>query len=314
MLWALLLACGSLAAQQSMTNAVAYNDFLVNEQMNIQNRQLEYIQYAVHSDDYNQVEGKRQAVKAQMEASLSRVKALPPFNEDAKLSDEMVQLIEISLSVVNTEFNEANTLKRNSRESYEAMEKYLAALQEGEQKLAEANARFGEAQKAFAERHGLELVESEGSNNVVETINKLNRYHRSIYLKEFQVARLNADFVDALNNKDIEAMDQARKGIQQACEENLKYLRSLPDFNGNTSYRDAAIAEMSYFQQLAGDKYTQLIAISKKEQPTQEDVNDFNSIIMSLNEELPELSRQFQEASAELMQENVPRPIQYKRT
>lgn len=299
---------------QSNDAPVKYLDALNNEHGQIINKNMEYIQHAVHNDNWQAVEEKRQEVIAQIEASQKRISALPPYEDDATMRDEMLEVLKMYSNSFKIEFNEVNLLKRDSKESYEAMEKYFQAQDAGEKKLAEAASRFEKAMEVFAQKHNIRLVANQ-ENSEIDQLNKLNAYHRKVFLKTFKISKQNNAFMDAMNKKEKEEMKKLRAALIKDAKTELKILKAMPDFNGDTHFRDTAIEMIEFYQKLATDGYKILVEVNSKSQSelTQEDVDRFNEVITTYNTQIPNIQAKYNQAASQLMRKNVPKPRVVKR-
>ncbi len=302
-----LILVGQVCVAQEFSDPVQYFDYLNNEHAAIVNKNLEYVQYSVHSDDYNEVEQKRLELIKQLAQAIVKVAALPAYEDDAGMRNEMEEVLKLYLESYEIEFSEINDLKRESKESFEAMERYLEAQDAAEKKIADAAERFQDAQRAFAKKHYITLLEGE-KNTEIEQINQVNAYYRAVFLKYFKVSKQHSEVSEAMQAREAEQMDKARLKLQQITQSELKILRLMPDFNGDTAYRDGAIAILEFYQDLAQNGYKKVVDVLKKEQLTQEDVDVYNEVIENYNTNATRLINEYNQALDQLLKNNVPKP------
>ena len=306
-LFLILAASGQTAFAQEFTDPVKYFDYLNNEHAAIVNKNLEYVQYSVHSEDYAEVEQKRLDLIKQLAQAVIKVATLPPYEGDASMRDEMTEVLKLYLESYEIEFSEINDLKRESKESFEAMERYLAAQDAAEKKIAEAAERFQEAQRVFAKKESITLLEGE-KNSEIEQINQVNAYYRVIFLKYFKVSKQHSELSDAMQAKDIDRMEKARIKLVQDAQSELKILKLMPDFNGDTGYRDGAVAILEFYRELGVDGYKKVVDILRKDQLTQEDIDTYNGVIEYYNGNVSRLINEYNQALDQLLKKNVPKP------
>lgn len=298
---------------QGYSSPAAYGTALFNEHALVSNKNMDYLQYSVHSDDYALVEQKRMALIQQIQQSLVTVRAMPAYEGDTKLRDEIAAVFEAYLASFKVEFQQVNMLRRTSTESYIAMENYLKANSEAEKKLDAASARASAAQMAFARKHKLQVEEGE-ENSGANTLSQLNDYYRAVFLRVFKLSKKDAEFSDALKEQNFGKMDRFRKELDVICDDNLYFFSKLPDFNGDTAYRDAALALTTFYKDLAVNGYkTMTDVIRKGDKRTNEDVDAFNAVISRLNGELSPLHDAVNESGDQLFKKNVPKPIETRR-
>jgi hypothetical protein len=312
---ALAFCTAGLCAQNTFSSPGEYGIALFNEHAAVANKNMEYLQYSVHSDDIGVVEQKRMALIEQIQQSLKTVRAMSPYEGDSKLRDEIGSVFEAYLASFRVEFSRVNTLKLSSRQSYEAMEQYLNATTAAEKKLDEAGTRAARAQEAFAKKYKIQLLEDEEKAGGASLLTQMNDYYRGIFLRVFKTSKKDAEFSDALAEQNAGKMDRYRKELDVICDDNLAFLSRLPDFNGDTEYRDAAVALMKFYKDLAYKGYkTMTDVVRKGDKMTNEDVTAFNEVISRSNEQLPALSDAVNEAADRLFKKNVPKPIPTRRT
>lgn len=297
---------------QDFSSPVKYFEYLNAQHGVVVNKNMEYVQYAVHSDDWMTVEQKRIELIDLIKDKISTVESTPPYEENSKMKEELMMVLKEYLGSFEIEFNEVNLLKKDSKESYEAMERYLAAQDAAEKKLADAADRFQLAQEDFAKDNRIMLVENEG-NTEIDELNKLNAYQRAVFLKYFKVSKKNSEFQDAMDQKDPELMEQFRVELLDDAKQNLKVLQLMPDFKGDTDYRDAAISIVEFYKDLASNGYLRVIEVLRKDELTQADVDAYNSVIGLYNNKIPELTGNFNQATDSLLRKNVPKPVAVKR-
>lgn len=302
-----MLAIPVLLGAQEDADPVRYLEQINAEHNGVTARNLEYIQYSVHVEDYVEVEKKRQDVLRQMDETIKRTAAMPAFKGNAAMRDEMLATVKSYRESFTIEFNEINLLKKESKESFEAMEAYMNAQDAAEKKLGLASKRFYDAQKAFAKAYNIRLIEAE-ANSEVEQINLVNAYNRAIFLKYFKVSKQNAVFMDALGKEDPKGMERARVQLSGDADAALLVLRKMPAFKGDVAYRDAAIQLIEFYDKLADDGYQKITAIKRKKELTQEDVDTFNGVIDYYNNNVDGLLKKYNDSLNQLLRNNVPKP------
>ena len=179
---------GGLCAQQ-FSDPVQYFDYLNNQHNQLVSKNLEYVQHSVHSEDVQEIETKRMEVIKQLGKAILKVGTLPAYEQDDVMRKELLTVLKVYLESFEIEFTEINMLKIQSSDSYEAMQTYLDAQDAAEKKLAKAADQYQKAQRAFAERHNIRLLQAE-ENSEIDQINKVNAYYRVIFIKYFKISKL----------------------------------------------------------------------------------------------------------------------------
>lgn len=294
---------------QHIERPADYFDYFNQQHTAIVQKNMEYLQHAVHTDDLTQVARKRLDLILQIEETAMQTEKLPRSDNDAGMRQAMLDVLNSYRGIFKVDFQQVEALKAESQDNYAAMERYLAAQDAAEKKMAEASDRFLEAQRAFAKANNITLMEG-AQNSEIEQINRLNRYQRAIFLRSFRVGKRNAEFLSALDRKEVKAMAEARRLLLQEAQQELTSLRRLPDFNGNTAYRDAAVQQVEGILALATEDYPALITVTSKEEDklTPADIEAYNLAVTHLNERINPAAEAVNNALNELLRQNVPKP------
>jgi hypothetical protein len=306
-----LFGFGNLAvqAQQTIDNPIVYFDFFNQEHSALAQKNMEYLQYAVHSDDLGVIAEKRLALLAQVQQSQARMSQLPDFAGDTGLKATMTEVLQTYEELFEVGFQEVEFLKLSAQDGFDQMEKYLAAQTAAEQKMAGASAKLLATQQQFAKANNILLQMEPGSVTEAQQLNALNEYQRNIFLRSFRVGKLNAQFLLAIEQEDTGHLEQIRQQLLQATNEEIPQLKKVAAYNGDTAYRDAVVAQLEILQALAKDDYPALVKVKAKgDQLTQEDVDAFNTAISKVNTQLNPATEKINIALQNLLRNNVPKP------
>jgi hypothetical protein len=305
----LLIGLGVLIASSawSQSSAVEYFQAIKTISDAVVTKNVELLQYAVHKDNPMEIETKRLEVFQVIIKGQQEAKAMKPLPTDQGLLRELNTIMDLYIESLQRDFMQLLELKSESDNSYEAMQLYLDSQSALEKKIQEANERFEKAQEAFAKANQITLLENE-QNKEIETLNRMQRYQRAVFLKFFKVSKLNANFLDLLDANDPAALEKARRELLGVGQSELKSLRAMPDFNGFGGYRDAAVRFVDFFQEMAEKEYAHMTDIVRRGAQTQQDVDNYNNAIQKYNETASRLHNELNNALQELRQRNVSRP------
>lgn len=295
---------------QQNSDPIAYLNLFNELHGDITNRNLQFLQYSVHSDDTQEVAKKRLALIAQLVSSIEQLESIESFPSDAGMRSEMLDVLETYLDVFRVDFEHVEKLLAESRNSYEAMEEYMEARENAEARLATANDRFHEAAEQFAEANRIRLIIGEEDSEIAQ-LNELSQYRDEIFLSVFRIQKLNDEFRQAMDNEDPEEMRYHRKLIMVEAAAEIEALQELEDFNGDGGYRDAAIAQLEGLAEMARTHYDAFINVLEKDRDelVQEDVDAYNAAVDAINTIPARLNEATLEARQQLMRNNVPRPV-----
>jgi len=104
-----------------------FNNILVEEQNQVSTKNLEYVSYSVHSDDYEAIEKKRFEVIFQVAKAHKVISAIQAPKEGQQMKDEVLEILDTYKEIFTYDFAEVVELKKSRESSYEAMEDYFKA-------------------------------------------------------------------------------------------------------------------------------------------------------------------------------------------
>lgn len=156
------LSVGSLLQAQQFKDAVAYNDYVVEQQLEIQDKMVAFNE-AIGNPELTMADIRpyHTALLAQCESAVKKIKAMPPYEGNTALRDNAKALYEFYTVIVREDFEKMMVIVTNpeaSPEDYAVLESILNKVTESEKAYDEA---YLGAQEAFAAKHNFKLVPQE---------------------------------------------------------------------------------------------------------------------------------------------------------
>lgn len=297
----------TLLAQDS---PVDFLNAIGEEQIKVTAKNLEYLSYSVHSEDFVAIENKRREVLNQIKSSKNVVKNMTAPAKGDELKEDALEVLEIYDRIFNLDIVEVNKLKQSSKESYKAMEDYFKAQDKAEKELDRASDRFRRAQERFCKRNDINLVESDEEDPLsdqIKKMNQVNEYTRQIFLIYFKADKAHAIFMEALSNED-RGLESKRRKMEAAADEAIQKLKQIDGFDGDTDYRDRVMDVLVFYKEMAANEFATVVRVSKTKQEklTQKDVDDFNDAIQQYNDNINIKVGKSSDARRALLQKHTP--------
>lgn len=293
------------SAQES---PVDFYNSIIEAQNKVVKKSQHYTSVAVHSENDVEIDKARKEVIKQIEKSINDVKAIKPFKGDGKLKDEALEILKRELDAYTLDFSEAALLKKNSKQTFEAMEKYYSAQDKAEAKIDAAVTDFKKAQLRFADKYDFTIEENEESKKQADKMSRLNKYTRQIFLQYFKAFRDFNLFVDAFNTKKASAIETARQNLLKSSAEGAAQMKAIGGFDGDNAYMNAGVKLLELYKKMAETDLAELSELMKKQDKlTNEDVDKINKIIGKMNQEPEKLNNAFNTENKKLLQRNVPK-------
>ncbi len=306
-LFALVFPINLIHAQQE---ALDYLDKISGEMNKVVESSMNYSVFSVHTDDERAVDNMRKKVIIQINKSKSVLNNMDSYEGNKKLKNEAVDVLELYHKAYTIDYDAANTLYKDRESSYEAMEQYYEALDQAEKKIGRAADKFKKAQDDYADEYNIILTYNDESSQKMLKINAVNQYSRHIFLVYFKVSKQNAILFDGINEKKIGKVEKSLEEMLVGSKAAHTSLKKTGGYNGDRSYLEAALDVIIFYRDLASDEYKQLLEIMKKEKNkilTQEDVDNYNQIITSYNEDSEKILKRMERKSKIFKQKHIPK-------
>ena len=281
---------------QGPAEAVAYMNVIDGQYQNIRNDTWDYTSTMAHSRSARKVEKKRADLMNTIQKSIQVVRHLPAFNNDISLRDSTLAYLKMNFYILNNDFAKIIDMEEVAEQSYDLMEAYLLAQQKAGEKLQAASSVIDEQYKSFAGRYGVNLIESH--DHVTQNLEKANEaltYYNKIYLIFFKAYKQEAYLIDAMNKKEVSAIEQNRNALSVFSDEGLQKLDSIPNFKADNSLHTTCSKMLTFYKEEADQKipvisdfmltaagYDKMVALfnaKDKKLLTQDEVNEYNNTL-----------------------------------
>ena len=157
-LFTLMLVSLSWTGMAQNRKAAKYNDKIINEQHKISPLLVKFYK-SLNTASLEELKAEKAALIKTIDASIAKVFAMPGFEGDVALRDACLDWFKLYKRTLEVDFEEVLHIVADKDKS--ADEK--AQLQTVKEKMVkeedEIDAKFETVQTAFAQRHGLQLVE-----------------------------------------------------------------------------------------------------------------------------------------------------------
>jgi hypothetical protein len=293
------------AQKYSFDNPAAYNNHIAGEQNLVLEKSINYSIQSVHSDDEHVNNSLRLEVIRQIDQSIGELKNTATYKSDAGLRDESIEVLTLYKEAFSTEFQEVNSLKKSSQDSFEAMEKYFRAQDRAENKLNHASKKFAKAQFDFASKYNL-IMEQGSMHEDLDVITRVNQYSRALFLEQFKVSKTNAAFLEALNVHKSGGLEGKRKELQDVSIASLNIVNAIAPYKGEENFKTATLNLIGYFKINSGKEYLEMENILKNPKPESKEIEKFNQMVIQMNEESSRLIQEFNKAHRAFLRENIP--------
>jgi hypothetical protein len=180
------------------------------------------------------------------------------------------------------------------------MEAYMLAQDKANEKLKAAGAKMHEVYKDFAAKNNINLIDAKDeTSEKVEKVDKVNSYYHDLFLIFFKSNKQYAYLMKAIEDKNLNGIEQNRNTLQKYSEEGLAKLTSIKAFDGDPSVLNSCKKMLQFYVKAAQEKITPISDFLVKNdnfneikktfdtkaqaQRTKEDVHKYNKAADEMN-------------------------------
>jgi hypothetical protein len=251
---------------------VEHMNVLADREEILSQKYMSYINEVAHGNRARKMEKRREDLVNSVRESIREAGKARPYKGDVSLREAYKEYWTVLLSVFNEDYHKIVDMEEVAEQSYDAMEAYLLIQEKAGQRLNEAYDKVPTAYYAFAERHGVRLVEGQKSklSRKLDQAGLVNKYFNYVYLVYFKSTVQEGMMLKGLNTSDINAVEQARSSMEKYATEGLQRLDTMKTFKNDGSVITAC-RKVLEFQKSEAAKALAFTAFLSK-------VDEFNKI------------------------------------
>jgi hypothetical protein len=285
---------------QDFSNAGAYMDYIGKQQDNITKKYLSYNSAVSHGKRARKVEKLRSQLLNEVEEAKMNIGSMGKFANDGAYRDSMVSFMKFYFNVLNDDYSKIVNMEEIAEQSYDEMEAYLMLQEQIDKKMDEANERAKKAQKVFAGKNNVQLIEAEETsmNKKMKTVRAVNEHYHDVYLAFFKPYLQNKNLNKAIEKGNVGGIEQEKNALLKYAQESLIKLDGIKAFEGDAMLKDACKIALQGYIKVAND-YTKPVVdffltkekfeslkkeFDKKSDHTKEEVDNFNKLVKEINE------------------------------
>lgn len=296
----LFTAVIAIVAQAQEGTPVDYMNKISLKYRTIQQDMWDYTSAVAHGKSAKKVESRRAELIQTTYTAMNEVKKMPAYEGDATYRDSVISFLNIYYLILKEDYAKIVDMEEISERSYNDMEAYMTAKEMANEKMNLAAFMVGEQQKVFAAKYNitLQVADDELSNNM-NVANEVYNYYNDIYLIFFKSYVQEKYLIEAINKKDVSAIEQNKNALAATSIEGLEKLKSVTNFKGDNTVVTACIEILTFYKDEAENKIALItdyfiktenfntIKTSfdqiKPNNRTQADVDSYNTAVNEMN-------------------------------
>ena len=236
-------------------DAVKHMEFFTSRELELSQKYLDYMTQVAHGNRARKLEKRRQEVITQIKQSFGEASRLRPYDGDASLRDAYKTYWDILLKVFTEDYHKIVNMEEIAEQSYDHMEAYLMAQQQAGEVLSNAQDQIEPVYSAFAAKNNVRLIDGGDSKleKKMRQVSAVNAYYYDIFLIFFKSYKQEMYVTEALNRKDLNAIEQNRAALAKFADEGLQRIDTIKTFKGDGSLTNAC-RKVLEFHKLEAEK------------------------------------------------------------
>src|SRR5450432_2381678 len=286
---------------QGIENAGDYMAAMSNAQIGMDQKYMAYVSASAHSRRARKIEKLRGQTLESIDNARYKTMALPKYKGDNSLRQASIDYIQFCYRIFNEDYSKIVNMEEIAEQSVDQMQAFLLLEEKASQKLQEASENLAKAEKEFAAKYSVNLVDSKTElTDKMGLAGKVNTYCDRMYIVFFKCNWEDGQMFNALNAHKLNDAEQARNSLTGFAKEGLEALKadSLRTFQGNPTLSSACRDALQFYNSMAQNEIPKLTDFYLKEEnfdkikksmeargsnKTKEDVDQYNKAVKDIN-------------------------------
>lgn len=219
---------------QAQESPVEYMEAVAQHDVELSKKYLSYMSEVAHGHRARKMEKRRVEVVNLVKGAIRDVSRLRPYKGDASLRDAQKTYYQVLLNIFEEDYHKLVDMEEIAERSYDAMEAYLLTMEKVDEKIDEAHANLRASISTFAAANNVRLTAAQETklNRKLHRAGKANSYLNQLYLIFFKSSVQETLLTEAVNKKDVNAIEQCRNSLLKFSVEGLARLDTLKPYNG----------------------------------------------------------------------------------
>jgi hypothetical protein len=286
---------------QTIENAGDYMTAMSNAQLEMNQKYMAYVSASAHSRRAKKIEKLRSQALESINDAKYKATNLPKYKGDNSLRQASIDYIQFCYRIFNEDYSKIVNMEEIAEQSVDQMQAFLLLEEKTSEKLQEANETLTKAEKEFAAKYKVNLVDTKSDlTEKMGMAGKVNSYTDKVYIIFFKCNWEDGQLFSALNAHHLNDAEQARNSLVGFATDGLQQLQSdsIRAFNGNSSLSAGCRDALQFYSNMAKNDVPKLTDFYLKEENfnkikkfleakgsnrTKEDVDQYNKAVKDIN-------------------------------
>jgi len=290
----------SRSVAQSLDNPGSYMDYIGKAEAELAKKYLSYMSASSHGGSMRKVDKRRTDLLNSIYETRIQITDMPSYKGDKTLKDASVDYLKILYSVFNEDYAKLVNMEEIAEQSYDDMEAYILMQDKANEKLKWAYESRATIGKDFAKKYNVNLIENESPlSEKLAQAEAVGDYYHQVYLIFFKAFNQEKYLIQAIDQKNVNGIEQNKNALAKYSEEGLEKLKSIKSFSGDGSIVISCRQMLEFLKDEANSKVPVLTDFILKAENfadvkkafdakssskrTQKDVDEYNKAVNDMN-------------------------------
>ncbi len=298
----------TLNAQEFKT-PVDYLGYIGKEQEMISKSMWKYTSAVAHSKSARRIDNTRKLLVKSIQTAHKKISGLKDgYKGDLDYRNQMLDFLTISEKNINEEYDKIIDMQEVAEQSYDLMEAYILTRDLVNKKMDAEYDKVSLAQKSFALKYNINLTESTSElAKKMKISGEVFDYHTQLYLIFFKANITDLFLSQAMEKKDLGAIQQNASALTQYADEGLEKLKAIRPYGSDNSMALVTKKALEYYKKEAQQYVPKVVDFvmfnekfdaarksleSKSEKDRKkEEVDNYNAMVKQINKEIDNFNK-----------------------
>lgn len=285
-------------AAQDFKTPIDYLNFIGKESKPITANTWKYTKAVAHSKSARKIDATRKTLIKSIQTAAKKIGATNGYKGDVEYRDQLLAYFSISEKYINDEYDKIIDMQEVAEQSYDLMEAYILTRDMVNEKINQEIDKLNTNQKEFANKYNIALSDDDSElGKKMDISNQVFKHQSDMYLIFFKVYITDAQLMKAVENKDINTIQQNASALESFVAEGLEKLKEAKPYKNDPMLVNATKKALEFYKKEALE-YAPAVAdfmmlnqkaedskkvMDNKGKPSKEEIEAYNKSVAELN-------------------------------
>lgn len=244
----LFFSIALLALAQDQTPVAYLNGFTKSIDA-VSKKSMQYTSATSHGASVRRSAKKRQELLAQIDKANTEMIEMGSYKGDKSLQQSSRDYLKLLVSNLNEDYAKMVNLEEIAEQSYDNMEAYILLKEKVSERMTESSKKMSDNEAEFCKKYNINLITAENDESLkVKEMNNVIDYYNVMYLIFFKCNSQETGMMEAVNKKNVTAIEQLKAAMVKYADEGLGKLDTMKAYKGDASLKNACQKALQFYK------------------------------------------------------------------